>query len=56
MADGQVGFHDRGAVRHHVVEHRVNAIVKRLEKTQVEKHNNPSELIELRKQRVHTSY
>ena len=49
MDDGQVGYHDRGAVRRHMVEHRVNAIVNRLDKTRVEKHNNPSELVALRR-------
>jgi hypothetical protein len=51
MADGQVGYHDRSKVRHTVVEHRINAVVKALEKTKVEKHNNPSELERLRRQR-----
>lgn len=51
MADGQVGFHDRHLVKQTVVEHRVNAIVNRLTKTKVEKHNNPRELEELRRER-----
>ena len=48
MADGQVGYHNRTAVRFHMVEHRINAVVNRLNKTKVEKHNNPNELRELR--------
>ena len=48
MADGQVGYHDRRAVMHTVVEHRNNATVNRLTKTRVERDNNPRELAELR--------
>lgn len=51
MADGQVGYHSRGAVRHTMVEHRVNAVVNRLNKTKVEMHNDPSELARLRRGR-----
>ena len=51
MADGQVGYHDRKAVRRTVVEHRINAVVNRLSKTRVEMHNNPSELVALRAER-----
>jgi hypothetical protein len=51
MADGQVGYHNRRAVKHTVVEHRINAIVNRLQKTRVEKHNNPAELAALRRER-----
>ena len=51
MADGQVGYHNRRAVKYTVVEHRNNAIVNRLNKTKEEKHNNPRELAELRAER-----
>ena len=51
MADGQVGYHEEKKRRFHMVEHRTNAIVNRLNKTKVEKHNNPNELVELKRQR-----
>ena len=51
MADGQVGYHNRRAVKRTIVEHRINAIVNRLQKTKVEKHNNPAELAALRRER-----
>lgn len=51
MADGQVGFHDRKQIKMTVVEHRINAIVNRLNKTKTEAHNNPRELADLRRAR-----
>lgn len=48
MATGQVGFHNKAAVKRVVVEKRINAITNRLNKTKVEKHNHPSELAQLR--------
>ena len=51
MADGQVGYHDQANKKFHTVEHRTNAIVNRLEKTKVEKHNDHNELVRLRRQR-----
>jgi hypothetical protein len=51
MATGQIGFHKKGEVRSTVVHARVNDIVNRLNKTKVEKHNNPAELFELKQQR-----
>ena len=48
MADGQVGFGDRSLVRYTLVEHRVNAIVNRLNKTKTCAHNEPRELAALR--------
>ena len=51
MADGQVGFHDNKLRRFYMVEHRINAIVNRLEKTKVEKNNNPTDLLRLREAR-----
>jgi hypothetical protein len=48
MKTGQVGFHNRAAVRSVTIERRVNEIVNRLNKTKVEKHNNPAELFEIR--------
>ena len=51
MKDGQVGFHDRHAVKMTVVEHRVNAIVNRLNKTKVEVDKTPSEFDAERRER-----
>ena len=51
MATGQVGFHNRAAVRHVTVEHRSNEICNRLNKTKVEQHSHPAELAELREAR-----
>jgi hypothetical protein len=51
MATGQVGFHKNALVKKVVVEKRINEICNRLNKTKVEKHNNPAELFELRQER-----
>ena len=48
MATGQVGFHNRAAVRHTTIHSRNNEICNRLNKTKVEKHNNPAELHDAR--------
>jgi hypothetical protein len=48
MATGQVGFHNRAAVRHVTIHSRNNEICNRLNKTKVEQHNNPAELYDVR--------
>jgi len=48
MATGQVGFHNRTAVRHVTIHSRDNEICNRLNKTKVERHNNPAELYDVR--------
>ena len=51
MADGSVSHKDRRAVKVTMVEHRINAIVNRLEKTKVEKNYSPTELYDMRRAR-----
>lgn len=51
MADGQVGYHKESMRRYHLVEHRINAVINRLNKTKVERHNDPNELVRLRRER-----
>ena len=51
MADGQVGYKDPKACKYILIEHRINAIVNRLEKTKVEKTYNQTEFAEQRRAR-----
>lgn len=48
MADGQVGFHNRRAVSQTVIEHRVNAIINRLNKTKHEVNHDSTKLADVR--------
>ena len=45
MATGQVGFHDRTAVRHVTIEKRINEIVNRLNKTKARRRHAARTLI-----------
>jgi hypothetical protein len=51
MADGQVGFHNEQESRITVVEHRINVVVNRLNKTKVEENVTPQVLRERRRER-----
>merc|ERR1712166_918670 len=51
MANGQVGYHDSKKRKFHMIEHKNNAIVNKLNKTKTEANNTPRELLELRNDR-----
>ena len=47
-----MSYHGRSAIEAYtIVEHRINAVVNQLNKTKVEKHNDPNELVRLRQDR-----
>merc|ERR1712166_26888 len=51
MANGQVGYHDSKKRKFHMIEHKNNAIINKLNKTKTEANNTPRELLELRNDR-----